>query len=128
MNRTQVQSTAKPNRNALAPAMASMTTGLSNRSATSAPSHNPTWDAAHAQPGVNSQPTTTRKCAIHLGTVALPFASQSNQRENDEREHEPGAGGDRHEQDTREPEAECKYNDFVHLVGWVEEEDAEDDS
>src|SRR5438552_314083 len=48
MKRTQVQSTANPNTSAPAPAMASMTRGFSNRSATSAASQRPTCDAAQA--------------------------------------------------------------------------------
>src|SRR6185295_656283 len=77
MKRTQVQSTANPNRKAPAPAMTSMTTGFTNRSATSAPSHKPTCDAAHAQAGVISHPTTTSKCAIHLGTVRYPLRAST---------------------------------------------------
>jgi len=77
MNRIQVQSTANPKINAPAPAIASMRTGFSNRSATSAPNHKPTCDAAHAQPGVNSHPNTTSKCAIHLGTVRYPLRART---------------------------------------------------
>lgn len=73
MKRIQVQSTAKPNSNAQAPAIASIATGLVKRRAINAPSQSPTWEAAHAQPGVSSQPRTTSRCANHLGTVRYPL-------------------------------------------------------
>src|SRR6266487_3572675 len=93
MKRTQVHSTANPNSRAPAPAMANMTKGFSNRSATSAPSHRPTCEAAHAHAGVSSHPTTTSKCAIHLGTVPLPLAGDRDDREPRKYEREARAGG-----------------------------------
>src|SRR5262245_3571657 len=73
MNRTQIHNTVNPNRNAPAPAIASITRGLVNLSATSAPSHRPTCEAAHAHPGVSSHPRTSNAWAIHLGTVRYPL-------------------------------------------------------
>src|SRR5881394_2551261 len=77
MNRTQTQRTANPHSSAPQPAMDSMTMGLSNRSATKAPSQRPTWEATHAQAGVSSHPTTTSRCASHLGTVPYPLRASA---------------------------------------------------
>src|SRR5258705_11731806 len=90
MKRIQIHSTAKPKSRALNPAIASITRGLSNRRATSAPAHSPTCEAAQAQIGVRSQPTTSKECASHRGTVVLlPLAREDDESEHDQRHREP---------------------------------------
>jgi hypothetical protein len=61
MNRTQMKRAVKPHSVAAAAATTSIVTGRVKPVATSAPAHNPTYDADHASTGVSSHPRTTSK-------------------------------------------------------------------
>ena len=61
MTRTHAQRAPNPDKAATPTAVASITSGWLSRTATSAPSHSPKYEAPHATAGVRSHPTTTSR-------------------------------------------------------------------
>jgi hypothetical protein len=90
MKRTHTAIIARPERTAPATATANIVTGCENRIASSAPAHNPTYEAPHARTGVRSHPNTTSRWASQRGMrpLSLSLAGQGGNGQHRQRHRE----------------------------------------